>query len=433
MNKIFLIIQREYLVRVRKKSFIITTILVPLLLVLIMIAPIFLSNLKSGSQHIAIVDQSGEFSQIFENTNHLNFINLDRNTNLKNVDKLLKDMNWDGLLYIPKLDINRPLGITLYSRRQMGLGTESYLRHQLENQIEKQRLAVKGYDSDWLKQFKVKLNINSVITSKIGNKSANSIVSYALAQIMGFILYFVIFTYGSMTMKSVVEEKRNRIVEVLISSIKPFQLMMGKILGVAMVALTQLLIWIILIGILGSLVFAGSIPYLNVNPNSQAISQMGAQTSTTHIEKIIIGLQSISFGPLIGYFLFFFLFGYLMYSSLFAAVGSVIDDDTETQTMTLPIAIPVIAAMLIMITVIEQPQSTLAIWTSIFPLFSPIVMIARIPFGVPTWQIISSMILLIITFLVFIWMAGKIYRTGILMRGKKVTFKELWKWIRVKN
>lgn len=433
MNKIFLIIQREYLVRVRKKSFIITTILVPLLLVLIMIAPIFLSKLKSGSQHIAIVDQSGEFSQIFENTNHLNFINLDRNTDLKNVDKLLKDMNWDGLLYIPKLDINRPLGITLYSRRQMGLGTESYLRHQLENQIEKQRLAVKGYDSDWLKQFKVKLDVNSVITSEIGNKSANSIVSYALAQIMGFILYFVIFTYGSMTMKSVVEEKRNRIVEVLISSLKPFQLMMGKILGVAMVALTQLLIWIILIGILGSLVFAGSIPYLNINTNSQAISQLGAQTSTTHIEKIIIGLQSISFGPLIGYFLFFFLFGYLMYSSLFAAVGSVIDDDTETQTMTLPIAIPVIAAMLIMITVIEQPQSTLAIWTSIFPLFSPIVMIARIPFGVPTWQIISSMILLIITFLVFIWMAGKIYRTGILMRGKKVTFKELWKWIRVKN
>ncbi len=433
MNKILSIIKREYLVRVRKKSFIITTILLPLLLALIMIAPIFLSKLKSGSQQIAIVDQTGIFSNVFEDTEHLKFINLDKNTNLDKVDKLLKDMDWNGLLFIPKIDINRPLGITLYSRRQIGLGTESYLRHQLENQIENKRLALKGYDKEWLEQFKVKIDLNSVITTEVGNKSANSVVSYALAQIMGFILYFVIFTYGSMTMKSVVEEKRNRIVEVLISSVKPFQLMMGKILGVAMVALTQLLIWIILIGILGSLVFAGSIPYLHVNTNPQAVSQMNSAVSTSQIDRIIIGLQSINFRPLVGYFLFFFLFGYLIYSSLFAAIGSVIDDDTETQTMTMPIAIPVVAAMMIMLNVVQQPQSSLAVWSSIFPLFSPIVMIARIPFGVPTWQIISSMILLIITFLIFIWMAGKIYRTGILIRGKKITFKELWKWIRVKN
>jgi ABC-2 type transport system permease protein len=398
-----------------------------------MVAPIFLEKFKSGLQHIAIVDQTGMFSNIFEDTEHLKFINLDKNTNLDNVDKLLKNMNWNALLYIPDIDINRPLGITLYSSQQIGLGTESYLRHQIESKISDKKLSNKGYSKEWLKQFKVKININTIIISKVGKKSANSIVSYALAQIMGFILYFVIFTYGSMTMKSIVEEKRNRIVEVLISSIKPFQLMMGKILGVAMVALTQLLIWIILLSIFGSLVFAGSIPYLNVNNSSQTVSQLNSQVSSSQIENIILGLKSINFSELIGYFLFFFLFGYLIYSSLFAAIGSIIDDDTETQTMTMPVVIPVIAAMLIMVTIIQQPQSNLAVWSSIFPLFSPIVMIARIPFGVPTWQIVSSIILLITTLLGFIWMAGKIYRTGILMKGKKVTFKELWKWLKVKN
>ena len=433
MNKIFLIIKREYLVRVRKKSFIITTLLIPILLAFIMIAPVFIAKLKSGSQHIAVVDQTDSFSKIFENTEHLKFINLDKNTNLDNVDKLLKDMNWNGLLFIPKIDINRPLGITLYSRRQIGLGTESTLRHQLENQIQKQRLQDKGYDAKWLNQFKVKININSIITSELGNKSANSVISFAIAQIMGFILYFVIFTYGSMTMRSVIEEKRNRIVEVLVSSVKPFQLMMGKIFGVASVALTQIFIWIILIGIFGSLVFAGSIPYFNVHADSQSLSQVHSTMATSQIDKIIMGLETVHFGPLIGYFLFFFLFGYLIYSSLFAAIGSIIDDDTETQTLTMPIVIPVIVAMMIMLNVINQPQSNLAVWSSIFPLFSPIVMIARIPFGVPAWQIISSMILLILTFLIFIWMSGKIYRTGILIRGKKITFKELWKWLRVKN
>jgi len=427
MNKTFKIIKREYLSRVKKKSFIILTILIPILMAGLMMAPLLLSRFKSGSMSIAVLDESGLFRNKLNNTENLYFHYLDGS-----IEKLKQTYksSYKGILYIPEINIKSPDGIKLYSENQFGMYYAMYIENQLEKIIEDYRLDEEGLDREYLSKFRVKLKLDTILLSKDGEKTSDTKLSAGLSYVMGFMLYIMLLSYGTMIMKGVIEEKKNRIIELIISSVKPFQLMLGKIMGIGAVALTQIIIWIIL----GTLITGGItlifLPEMIDAQNTQIASSgvnLGADNS--QIYEMIDSLKAMNIPIVLSAFTYFFLFGYLIYSAFFAAIGSISDDASDNQSIAMPVILPIVISLFIMINVLEQPHSPLAFWTSLIPLFSPIVMTARLPFGVPIWQLALSMFLLALGFVFSVWMAGKIYRVGILLHGKKVTFKELKKWI----
>jgi len=427
MSKTLEIIKREYITRVRKKSFIILTILMPILMVALMLIPMLLSNFKSGEHKIAVLDENGIFKEKFRNSQNIYFTFI--KSDLEALKKNYKP-TFEGILYIPKLDIHRPMGIKYYSDKQPGLSLTSYINRQIKSAIKDFRLQDFGLDKKLLKKLDVKLSVDTVILSQEGEKKKNTTVSAGLSYFIGFILYFLLITYGTMVMKGVQEEKTNRIVEIIISSVKPVQLMIGKIIGLAAVALTQILIWMIL----GTVIFSFStMAFLPATMTNQA--QISADQNVEYLhaetkaESIIAGLKSLNVARLFILFIIYAIGGYLFYSALFAAVGAISDDTNENQSITMPVMLPIIIAFLISINVMEQPSSSLALWTSMIPFFSPIVMMTRIPFGVPTWQIITSILLLFVGVFINILVAAKIYRTAILLYGKKIGFKEVGKWI----
>lgn len=435
MNKTWLIIKREYITRVRKRSFLIITFLVPFLLFGFSLLEIYLvSGGSKKNQEIAVIDDSGSFQgKLKDGENiHFHFIGEIPPQEYK---MEYSGKGYSGLLYIPKFDLNLPVGFTYFGPSQLGIESHNYIRDQINKGIENERMEKAGIDLAELGSIKSDISL----MEKTGDheKSSSYIVASVVAGVCGFLIYFILIFFGMSVMRGVMEEKTNRIAEVVISSVRPFQLMLGKIIGIAGVGFTQFLIWLILIFSL----FVGLGSFApRIAQNAQRVSQVSEFPQVTKsqnqaltqfsVKMDAIANSNVNFPLVIFCFFFYFLGGYLLYASLFAAVGSVVDQDSsDAQSLTFPITLPIIISFFIMFGTIQQPNSSLAVDASIFPLSSPLVMMARIPFGVPWWEILISMGLLILTFLFTTWIAGKIYRTGILLYGKKVTFREMGKWL----
>jgi len=420
MRKIWLIIKREYLVRVRKKAFIVMTIVGPLLMAALLIVPTYLAEESQELRSIAIEENGFNFTNQLEDTEFLHFskIPTEEATLLK---EGFAESNYYALLHIEENNF------TLYSNQQISLSISNGIESQLEKIIEHQKLKAAGIDITILESAESTVNITTKIISEDGNTTnSQAEASMGIGFICGILIYMFIFMYGTMVMRGVIEEKTSRIVEVIISSVKPFQLMMGKILGVALVGLTQFVLWILLtfaIATIAELLFmdaSSMTTELNSAQQSILLSEISNLTGGINLVQIFFS------------FLFYFLAGYLMYSSLFAAVGSAVDAEADTQQFVLPITIPLILSFILIQPIMENPDGTLAFWMSMIPFTSPVIMMVRLPFGVDNWELALSVGILISSFILTTWFAGKIYRTGILMYGKKASYKELWKWLSYK-
>ena len=433
MKKIGLIIQREYLTRVKKKSFLLTTILVPLIIIGFYAAIIAISVSGSNNvQKIALIDEDNLFSHKVNSAkgdqSAYTFIQNETEQSFK--DKY-KAQGYSSFLYIPKLNIAAPSGIKLHSQSAVSFSEKGKIESIINKAIEAKRMGIAQIDPEKYKAISEDISIDNTIDSENGEKKAVAGVAYAVSFAAGILIYMILLIYGMMVMRGVMEEKMNRIAEVIISSVKPFQLMLGKILGIGAVGLTQFAIWIILMLLLQLIIpvlFPGMFHQMAAqSATAQAMQQDGGQQNI--LLTISEGIKSLPVGLMIGCFIFYFLGGYLIYASLFAAVGSAVSEDQqEAQQLTFPIMMPIILGFVIMTKAVNDPNSGLALFGSLFPLTSPIVMMGRIAYSPPAWQIILSMILLILGFLFFTWLTAKIYRTGILMYGKKVNWKEMWKW-----
>lgn len=434
MNKIFLIISREFLTRVRKKSFIIMTVLGPLLFAAVMVLPVWLATRDSSNVKIVeVVDKSGMFVNKLENTPNLqfNFINMEPS---EVVDYTLGSPHY-GVLLINDIDLDHP-SVVFYSKSNVSLEIKENIRRILNREIENVKLNNSGINRETLDQIRTNVSVQSNVVSVSGEKSGNAEAATIVGYISAFLIYMFIFIFGAQVMRGVLEEKTTRIVEVIISSVRPFQLMMGKIIGVASVGVAQFLLWIILTT---AIVF-GVRGFFGLNELSQMQDQattttMSAERMETaeNLQGFFDAMNSVPISTVVIGFIFFFLGGYFLYGALFAAVGSASDTDTDTQQFMLPITIPLILSIVMLSAVLKEPDGNLAFWLSMIPFTSPVIMMMRIPFVVPTWQILLSMSLLILGFIFTTWMAGKIYRIGVLIHGSKVNYRILWKWLFIKN
>ncbi len=434
MNKIFLIIKREYLTRVRNKTFILSTILTPLLFVGLIAAVTFISVKNVDKERVAVIDKSGLFKGNLQNAKAITF---EFPTDVDSTN--YKAKGYTGVLYIPENDSR---SYRLVSQKQFGLIAEGNLEQKINDALENQMLKTKyNIDIKQLDDEKKKAGkalIEQAYYEGTQVKKGNSGLAYGIGYGSGFLIYITLFIYGSMVMRGVMEEKTNRIAEVIVSSVKPFQLMIGKIVGIGAVGLTQFFIWIILIVGL-SAVASAVFSHETIQQAQQASEQLQsgnvkmATNAASGFDEFRETMSEANWFLIIGCFLFYFLFGYLFYAALFAAVGSTVNEDPQdAQSLMLPITMPIIISIVIMINAITNPSGSLATWSSLIPFFSPVVMMGRIPFGVPGtvpyWQLIVSMLLLVAGFLLTTWLSAKIYRTGILLYGKKATWKEMWKW-----
>ncbi|GAB2531108.1 ABC transporter permease [Rufibacter soli] len=432
MDKIWLVFQREYLVRVRKKSFIVMTILGPLLMAMVMIVPAALMLMSDDAKVIEVLDESGLFAGKFASGEKFTYVSVPGPVEAAK-EKYLKTKD-AGLLYIPPLDINKPQGIQLFSQKSLSLTVITSLERQVKQELEALKFARSGIDQKVLDQIKTKVSINTINLSAEGEKSSNVGVTSMVGFLGAFLIYLFIFIYGAQIMRGVIEEKTSRILEVMVSSVKPFQLMAGKIMGIAAVGLTQFLLWIVL----SSAIYLGLSSALDLDRFSKAqISQtmQGMENERDALQaqetaQIISAVQDLNVPLLVGGFLFYFLGGYLLYGALFGAVGAAVDSETDSQQFMLPITVPLILSFIVAQTIImKDPNGPVAFWMSMVPFTSPVVMMLRLPFGVPDWELGLSMLLLIAGFIGTIWVASRIYRVGILMYGKKITYRELSKWL----
>jgi ABC-2 type transport system permease protein len=449
MNKISVIIKREYVTRVRKKSFIIMTLLAPLLMAAIVIVPtVLMMNQKGDFKKIAVIEEKSDlFKGVIKNTKDAEFVYLE-NVNLNEFKTKFEQEGYYGVLIIYPEIINTPNAIDLISKKQPPIGLLEHIERSLEKNIEKQKLAAYSIgDLDAImKSIQTDVSVQTKKLDDLGNVQKTSTgISMALAYIFGLLMYMLVFIFGSQVMRGVIEEKTSRVVEVIISSVKPIELMMGKIVGIALVGLTQFLMWVILtagittvlkttlLGNSGITEITQSMPQNMMTENQAVAGQAAAQEISPELIEFTRLFDSALNQPwllIIFAFIFYFITGYLLYASVFAAIGSAVDNETETQQFMLPVTIPIIIGLMVAMGTMQNPESPVAFWCSLIPLTSPIVMMARIPFGVPYWQIGISMLLMVVTFIFFVWMAAKIYRTGILMYGKKTSWKEMWKWLR---
>jgi ABC-2 type transport system permease protein len=441
MNKILLIIKREYLSRVKKKSFIIMTILGPVLMAGIMVVPIWLSMQKTEKQKIEVIDESYLFRDLIPEKDIVHFdyppISLNEAT------RGFYDTDYDAILWIPKNILEGGKAIKIFYKKQLGIGSEQYIGTTIGKMMYDVILAKNKVDLNIIKDAEVNSQFN-VIMEKLEtsgkSEKTNTGLFMAIGLGGGILIYIFIFLYGVQVMRGVMEEKTNRIVEVILSSVKPFQLMMGKIIGVALVGLTQFLLWVILTTTLysaASVTVLKNIDMKQIQQKEQVI-KVGADLKYSEMKKIekpnvvtevLNDFKSVDIVAIFFSFLFYFLGGYLMYSALFAAVGAAVDNEADTQQFMMPITIPLILSFVVAQTIIQNPESQMAFWFSMIPLTSPIIMMVRLPFGVPGWELALSMTLLVVGFVVTTWLASKIYRTGILMYGKKASWKELGKWL----
>lgn len=431
MNKIGLIIEREYMTRVKRKSFLLTTILVPIVIIgfYAVIIAVSISG-ESNTQQIAILDEANLFNGILTSGKNdkttYTFIHNETEQSFKN--KYYKE-GYSLFLYISPFKNDIPGQIKVHSQGAMNIFAKSDLEKKIDAAVEKKRLQMANIDPAIYKNIKADVDIENIIDSGKGEQTGVAGVAYAVSFIAGILIYMILLIYGTMVMRGVMEEKTNRIAEVIVSSAKPFQLMMGKIIGIGAVGLTQFAIWIVLMGSL-QLIVPLIFPDLFQHFSNPAITNGVEQASSGKLYTLVQGLHSLPIIKIVLCFIFYFLGGYMLYAALFAAVGSVVSEDQqEAQQLVFPVIMPLILGFVIMTKAINSPDSGLAIFGSLFPLTSPIVMMGRIAYDVPWWQLALSMILLILGFLFFTWLTAKIYRTSILLYGKKITWKEMWKWL----
>lgn len=435
MNKLKLIIKREFLAKVKNKSFIIMTILSPLLMVGFMFLMIYLNEKNSEEvRTIAFVDESEVLATVFTDSESTKYIDL---TALGFEEAQAKTEEfYYGLVYIPKsnsLD-NLSKGIRFYSMDAPSINLLNNIENKLENRIRDLKMAELQIDVIKMKEADTNVSIASENFSGEKSSKIGSVLRMIAGGGFGYLIFMFIIIYGTSVMRSVIEEKNSRIIEVIISSVKPFQLMMGKILGNAFAGILQFIIWAISAGLL---MFVVSLIFGIDASNSSGIAQMHPemiqQAQDSSASEMQIAFQEMKSLPILTMFFSFIIYffgGYLIYSSIYAAIGAAVDSETDTQQFMMPVLMPLIIAIYVGFSVIENPHGPIALGFSLFPLTSPIVMLMRIPFGVPWWQIVTSMILLIITFIAIVWFAAKIYRIGILMYGKKPSYRELYKWLK---
>jgi len=413
-----------------------------------MILPAWLATMEdTDAKTIAVVDSTNIFYKVLPETEFIKFA-YPQGVTLKDLQKNFDRSGYSAILFIPH-NILASNTTILYSNKQPSMTVTMHIKNAIEKEIENEKLKANNIENldEILKSIKTDINLRSITWGEDGKeKESHTGLAMGIGYGSGMLVYFFIFLFGSQVMRGVIEEKTNRIVEVIVSSVKPFQLMMGKIIGVGLVGLTQFVLWILLTFLFVGGVQKALFPDLSKSATEKVLVQdimSSQQVDPSKIvysdkepqimEEIFSSLGDVNFGLILGMFIFFFLGGYLLYASFFAIIGSAVDNEADTQQFMLPVTLPLIVAIFVMINTINNPDGSLAFWFSMIPLTSPVVMMVRIPFHPAAWEIILSAVILILTFIGSTWMAGKIYRTGILMYGKKATYRELWKWLRYKS
>lgn len=438
MNKIKLIIAREYLTRVRKKSFWLVTLLMPVLISLIYAIPILIAlSDQTEAQKVALYDESGLINPKDLSDDELTVSSI-KSLN-PSIPALLKS-EYEILVVVPKNILDQPKALRIYAEKTLSIGVKSTLERKIQGICRAQLLINAGIDKKVYESTQVDVDGETIVVNDQGEEKTSSSGGTAiLGGFLGFLLYLTVFIYGSMVMNGVIEEKSNRIVEVIVSSVRPYQLMLGKVIGIGLVGLTQFSLWIALTVGIGSV----SSSFLEskkvvieqqqknmaqIADSDQAVAAQEAAPNE-FMDEMNRLLDSVNIPLILGCFLFYFLLGYFMYASLFAAIGSAVENASEAQQFMMPITIPIVISFILGQFVIQNPNGDLAFWASIIPLTSPINMMVRLPYGVPVWELILSMGLLVLGFLGTTWISSRIYRVGILMYGKKITWKELRKWV----
>lgn len=435
MNKILLIIQREYITRVLKKSFWISSLLAPVLITAIYAIPIWLAMKDKEVKRVEILDLSGLWKKSDLVDKEVAFVfTSGKEQELK---MAFASKGFDAFVAIPEDVLVNPIGIHIYSAKNIGMSLKESVEKLIQNKVRQELLLKAGISSKIYESTQIDIDSKTITVSNDGKEtSSSSGGAMILAGIMGFVLYFTLLLYGSQVMNGVIEEKSSRIIEVIISSVKPYQLLLGKIIGVGLVGLTQFLLWIFLT--IGLTQITGKFYGEKVKNNLTQIQKVDSEKQSKVITKSDEGspmsevtkvLESTNIPMIIAAFLFYFFVGYMLYSSLFAAIGSAVESATEAQQFTFIVMIPIILSFLMAQYTIQDPDSNIAFWASMIPFTSPINMMVRLPYGVPGWELILSMTLLVLGFLGCSWVSARIYRVGILMYGKKVTWKELGKWL----
>lgn len=445
MNKILLIIQREYFSRVKKKSFIVMTFLTPLLIagVYAIIGYFTYKGIKDTHDSVAVVSNNKTLTEKLQTDKNIEYTYIDKS--LDEAKKSIGKADYDYILYLPEFTLDAPKGIELFGTKQAGMSLNKRVSSDIEELIKTQKLKESGISQSDLDKLKTEVDISTKKIADTGAEEESSAgASTFIAFTAGVLMFMFIMMYGIQVMRGVIEEKTSRIIEVMISSVKPFQLMMGKIVGIALVGLTQFMLWIVL-----TLAISTAAVSLFVNKDdvkeiaaAQAQNQVtssspqmaAASTQAGPIGDIQKSLAGLDVGKIVTVFIFFFLGGYLFYSALYAAIGSAVDSETETQQFMMPVMLPLLLGYALSLSVVtNDPYGSTAFWLSMIPFTSPIAMVVRMPYGVPTWELALSMAILVAGFLLTVWVAGRIYRVGILMYGKKTTFKEMFKWFTYKN
>lgn len=448
MNKAILVLQREYLTRVKKKSFILTTLLMPVFMAAMFVIPTYLSTRQDKQERkIAVYDESSIFLDQLKGNEHTKLIFIQKEEYQK-IKQKLEGTKYYAVLYIPAniLTSNRA---QIYSEKQVTFDVSNLLENRIENILERDKrnkvieeTGVPDLEKK-LAATRTQIKLSTLKIQDVGKaKESSSVLVGGIGYVMGFMIYMFMFMYGMMVMRGVMEEKSSRVVEVIISSVKPVQLMFGKIIGIALVGLTQITIWILfgfLITTAMGLFFGGGVDQIQQAQNLMNPDIMGNAThvagnaSADKYHEIMEMAGNLPIATILFSFIFYFIGGYMLYSSLLAAVGSAVDSEEDSQQLVFPVILPLILSIMLLFPIAKNPEGSLAFWASMIPFTSPVVMLARIPYGIPWWELALSMGILILTIMGTIWLAAKIYRTGILMYGKKVNLKEIIKWIRYKS
>lgn len=444
MNKILLIIQREYLSRVKKKSFIIMTLLTPLIVAGFYGLIIYFSiqGVKGTFNKVAVVNNNKSLTEQLQPTKNIGYTYV--NESLEAMKSSLKTTKYDYILYLPEFDISSPKGIQLIGTKQAGLSLSNRVSGDIEELIRTQKLKASGISQTDLDGLKTDVNIDTKKIGEAGKEEDSSAgASTIIGTAAGIFMFMFILLYGIQVMRGVIEEKTSRIIEVMISSVKPFQLMMGKIVGIALVGLTQFVLWIVLTASISTLAvnaFVGKDTIAQTSAvaikakDGSSVAPAVNSSADSPVLAMQKSLASLDLTKIILVFIFFFIGGYLFYSALYAAIGSAVDSETETQQFMMPVMMPLLVGYALSLSVVtNDPYGPIAFWLSMIPFTSPIAMVVRLPYGVPDWQLALSMLILIIGFIGTVWLASRIYRVGILMYGKKTSLKEMIKWFTYKN
>ncbi len=444
MNKILLIIEREYLSRVKKKSFIVMTILAPLIIALFYGLIIYFSiqGVSGSFSRIAVVNENKTLNEKLKSNKNRSYEYV--NIPLAKLKSTFKDSKYDYILYLPDFPLDHPEGVEILGSKQAGMALSDRISDDIEELIRNQKLKQSGLQQSDLDKLKSSVDLSVKKISESGQDEESSAgASTIIAYVAGILMFMFIMLYGIQVMRGVIEEKTSRIIEIMISSVKPFQLMMGKIIGIALVGLTQFVLWILFTTIISTVAVKVFVSEKDLEKNIQqtTMSQAGVKKATLDaanagnpMDKIEKSLANLNVSKIVTVFLFFFLGGYLFYSALYAAIGSAVDSETETQQFMLPVMMPLFLGYALSLSVVtNDPYGPIAFWLSMIPFTSPIAMMVRLPYGVPDWQLALSMALLVLGFIGTVWVASKIYRVGILMYGKKTSMKEMIRWFTYKN